>query len=142
LEAQIEVPAGQTDPASFRIIFRLRNQAARRVAVLDPDMGKPSPAMRWPRSNEIYQISLLISFHYLSISVTDDAGRMLPEQTIQTWATPVLRPKLELAPGESFELSIPIGNFYELAPAKAYNVTVEYGDWDGKVAARTLVTIP
>jgi hypothetical protein len=138
----IEVPAGQTDPASFRITFRLTNQTAHNVAVPNPNLGKPTPAMRWPWSNETYQISLLISFHHLSMSVTDEAGRMLPEKTIQTWATPAELPKLDLAPGESFELSIPIGNFYELASGDAYSVAIEYGDRDVKVAARTFVTVP
>jgi hypothetical protein len=42
----------------------------------------------------------------------------------------------------SFELPIPIGEFYELASGKTYDIRVEYGDRDGKVAARTVITIP
>src|SRR5690242_17674624 len=114
LTAQIEVPAGQTGPAAFRIILRLTNQAGHQVAVLNPDMGKPTPAMRWPWSRESYGVPLLISFHYLVMSVTDEAGRMLPQQAVQSMATPVRLPDLDLAPGVSFELPIPIGEFSEL----------------------------
>lgn len=142
LTAQIEVPAGQTDSAAFRIILRLTNQGAHNVAVLNPNMGRPTPAMRWPWSNETYQISLLISFHYISMTVTDEAGRALPKQAIESMATPVELPKIGLAPGASFELPIPIGDFYELGSGKTYDVAIEYGDRDGKVATRAVMTIP
>ncbi len=142
LTATIEVPTGQADPVAFRVTLRITNQSSHRIAVLNPDMGIPAPAMNWPWSNETYQTSLLISFHYLSMLVTDETGWELPEQAIQTWATSVLRPKLELEPGDSFELAIPIGNFYQLASGRAYWVTLEYGDQNLKVSARTRVTIP
>jgi hypothetical protein len=141
LTAQIEVPAGQTDPAAFRVILRLTNQAAHPVAVLNPDMGKPTSDMRWPWSSESYRVSLLISFHYLSMSVTDDAGRVLPQQAVQSMATPVRLPDLDLAPGMSLELPIPIGDFYELGSAKTYDVMIEYGDRNDKVAAQTVITV-
>jgi hypothetical protein len=142
LAAQIEVPAGQTDPAAFRVILRLTNRAEHTIAVLNPDMGKPTPAMRWPWSSESYGVSLLISFHYLSMSVTDEAGQMLPQQAVQSMATPVRLPDLDLAPGVFLELPIPIGDFYELGRGRTYDVMIEYGDWDRKVAARAVMTIP
>jgi hypothetical protein len=43
------------------------------------------------------------------MSMTDEAGKELPRQAIQTWATPVLRPKLALGLGDSIELAIPTG---------------------------------
>jgi hypothetical protein len=69
------------------------------------------------------------------------AGQELPQQAIQRWATPVLRPKLELAPGDSFEMAIPIGNFYQLASGRASWVALEYGDQNLKVVARTRMTV-
>ena len=95
LTAAIEVPAGQTDARALQVKLRITNPAGRRIAILNPDMGVPSLAMNWPFSKEVYQTSLLISFGYLSMSVTDEAGKELPQQAIQTWATPVLRPKLD-----------------------------------------------
>ncbi len=142
LKAIIEVPAGQTDAAGFMVLLRITNQTDHRVVVLNPDMGIPSPAMKWPHSTEAYQTSLLISFHYLSMSVIDMMGQELPQQAIQTWATPVLRPKLEMAPGDSFELAIPIGNFYQLASGKPFLVALEYGDQNLKVTAQSPVTVP
>ena len=142
LTAQIYTPAGQSDPATFRIVLRLHNQAAHRITVSNPDMGEPSPAMHWPWSNEIFQISMLISFRQLSMSVTDGAGQRLPQRTIQTWATPVIRPKLGLSPGQSFALSIPIGSFYELARGRAYRVTIGYGDRADRAVAHALIAVP
>jgi hypothetical protein len=142
LTAQIEVPVGQTDPAAFRVILRLTNQAGDTIAVLNPDLGKPTAAMRWPWSSDSYRVSLLISFHYLSMSVTDKAGRKLPQQAVQSMATPVRLPDLHLAPGTFLELPIPIGDFYELGSGRTYDVMIEYGDRDRKVTARTLMTIP
>lgn len=142
LTAIIEVPAGQTEEAAFVVTLRITNHASSRIAVLNPDMGVPAPTMNWPYSNETYQTSLLMSFHYLAMSVTDEAGRELPQQLIQTWATPVLRMKIELEEGDSFKLSIPIGNFYQLESGKAYWVALDYGDQTLKVSARTRVTVP
>jgi len=142
LTATIAVAAGQTDPVDFRVTLRITNQSDRTVSVLNPDMGVPGPTMNWPWSKAAYQASLLISFHYLSISVIDEMGQELPQQGPQPWATPVLRPKLELGPGDSFELAIPIGNFYQLASKKSFLVALSYGDQDLKVTAQTRVTVP
>lgn len=142
LTAAIEVPAGQTDTAQFRVTLRITNQSDRTVAVLNPDMGIPAPTMKWPWSNETYQTSMLVSFGYLSMSVTDETGKELPQQATQTWATPVLRPKIALGQGDSFELVIPIGSFYQLASGRTYLVVLEYGDQDLKVLTRTSVTAP
>src|SRR5215217_2061524 len=139
LTADIEVPAGQTDSVTFRVILRIMNQTDRTIAILNSDMGVPSSSMNWPYSNEIYQTSLLISFGYLSISVTNEMGKELPQQAIETWATPVLQPNIEIRPGDSFELVIPIGSFYQLATGRIYLVLIEYGEQDLKVVARANV---
>ena len=142
LTAAIEVSAAQPDARALRVKLRITNPTDRRVAILNPDMGVPSPAMNWPFSNEAYRTALLMSFGYLSMSVTDEAGQELPRQAIMTSATPALRPPLELGPGDSFEVAIPIGNFYQLESKKAYRVALEYGDRNLKVSARTRLTVP
>ncbi|HEX2473127.1 MAG TPA: hypothetical protein VHK01_00190 [Lacipirellulaceae bacterium] len=98
--------------------------------------------MNWPFSKEVYQTALLLSFGYLTMSVSDEAGKELPQQVIQMSATPALRPQLELGPGDSFEVTIPIGNFYELEPKNEYRVALEYGDRKLRVSARTRVIAP
>jgi hypothetical protein len=142
LTAAIEVSIGQLDPRALRIKLRITNPAGGRVAILNPDMGVPSPAMNWPFSQEMYQIFLLLSFGFLSISVTDEAGRELPRRIIPTSATPALRPPLELGPGDSFEIEVPLGSFYQLESGKSYRVSLEYGDKALKVSAQTRVTVP
>jgi len=142
ITATIEVPAGQTDAKSLQVKLRIMNQAGGRIEVLNPDMGIPASAMKWPWSNETYQTSLLISFGYLSMSVTDETGKEPPQEGIQTGAKPVLRPNREREPGDSFEVAIPIGNFYQLTSRKAYWMTLTYGDQNLKVSARTRVIVP
>lgn len=142
LTAAIEVSAGETDARSLRVKLRITNLADCRIAILNPDMGVPSPAMNWPYSKEVYQTFLLISFGYLSMSVTDEAGKELPRQAFLVSATPALRPEIELGPGDSFEVAIPIGSFYQLESKKAYRVAIEYGDQKLKVSARTRVIVP
>jgi hypothetical protein len=105
-------------------------------------MGVPSPAMNWPHSEEVYQTLLLTSFGYLSMSVADEAGEELPRHMFPTSATPALRPRLELEQGESFEVAIPIGSFYQLESKKTYRVAIEYGDPKLKVSAQTRVVVP
>ena len=142
LTAAVKVPPGQTDARALRVKLRITNPAGPRIAILNPDMGVPSAAMNWPFSKEVYQTALLLSFGYLTMSVSDEAGKELPQQVIQMSATPALRPQLELGPGDSFEVTIPIGNFYELEPKNEYRVALEYGDRKLRVSARTRVIAP
>jgi len=142
LTAAIEVSAAQTDVRALRVTLRITNLASTRVTILNPDMGIPSPDMNWPHSREVYQTFLLMSFGYLSMLVTDEARRELPQLVIPTSATPALRPPLELGPGDSFEVAIPIGSFYQLESKKAYRVAIEYGDQKLKVSAATRVIVP
>lgn len=98
--------------------------------------------MNWPFSKEVYQTFLLLSFGYLSVSVTDEAGKELSRKRIDTSVTPALRPRLELEPGDSFEVAIPIGSFYQLESKRTYRVALEYGDQTMKVSAETRVIVP
>jgi hypothetical protein len=142
LTAAIEVSAGQTDARAFWVRLRITNPDDRRITILNPDMGIPSPALNWPDSNEVYQTFLLISFGYLSMTVTDEAGNELPLRAFPISATPVLRPPIELAPGDALEAVIPIGSFYQLESKKAYRVVIEYGDQNLKVSAETRFIVP
>jgi len=142
LTAAIEVPAGQPDARALVAKLRITNPSSHKITILNPDMGVPSPDMNWPYSKAVYQIFLLMSFGYLSMSVTDEAGKELPQLVIPTSATPVLRPPIQLGPGDSFEVSIPIGTFYELEPKKAYRMAVEYGDQKPKISARGRWIVP
>ena len=142
LTATIEVPGDQADAKALRVTLRITNRGEERISVLNPDMGVPAPNMDWPWSNETYRTSMLISYGFLSISVTDEEGNEVPQDAIQTWATPVLRPRIELEPGNSFDVTIPIGDFYKLESGQSYMVALTYGDQNLKVSARTRVQCP
>lgn len=141
LAATIEVSPGQEGTGTLDLILRITNTSESSVALLNPDMGVPSPDMKWPYSTETYRTSMLISYGYLSISIIDASGETIPQQSIATWATPVLQPKLELEPGRSIELMISIGELYALAPGCEYEVAIEYGDSERKVAAQGRIAI-
>lgn len=140
--ATIAVPPGQDDVASFRMILQIKNQSGAPAKILNPDMGVPDPVLRWPFSQEAYQTAVLVSFHFLTMSVFDDTGNELPREAIDASSTPILQLPLEVAPGGSFELAIPIGVFYQLASGRSYRVVLEYGDKNLKVAAQGVVTTP
>jgi hypothetical protein len=140
--ATVDVPLGQADPAAFRVSLRVTNQTARSTSVLNPDMGAPTPDTKWPYSNEVYQTSLLLSFHFLTIVISDESGHDLPQQPVATWATPVVLPKLELPAGASLELTIPLGTFYRLESGRTYRVAMRYGDREQTVSVQTAVRVP
>lgn len=98
--------------------------------------------MKWPFSVLVYRTFLLLSFGFLSISVSDDDGRELPRRVIDWDITPALRAPVDLEPGESFNIAIPIGSFYRMEPGKRYRIAVEYGDKKLKVAAETILVAP
>jgi hypothetical protein len=134
LVAIIEVPVRQTG-AALAAILRVTNRSDESVTVFNPDLGSPQADANWPYTEEVYRTSLLLSYGYIELSSTDEAGKELPRNAIETWVTPVSRPRLELAPGESFEVPIPVGAFYRLEPGRKYDIAVRYGDGDRKVSA-------
>lgn len=142
LSPSIEAPAGQSDATHFEVRLRIENRTGTMVRLLNPNMGRPSPEMNWRYSNEAWQISLLMIFNYLSMSVTDDAGDEIPLQMIDSGATPALWPPLELAPGDSMTLAVPIGEFFVLESGRTYDVIIDYGEQGQKVKARGRIALP
>ena len=142
LTAGIEVPPHQTAARAFAVTLRITNPTRRPIAILNPDLGVPSAEMRWRRSQDVYRAAMLISFGFLSLSVTGEAGRAVKQQAIPTWATPVLRPPVELGPRQSLAVDIPLGAFFRLRSGKTYRVAITYGDRGRQVSAQGRVSIP
>lgn len=141
LSATVRPSASGPHPDEVTVTLRVTNATDSSVDVLNPDMGRPSSQMDWPWSVEAYRASLLMSFGYLAVSVAGESGEPVEQEPLQTWATPVLRPRIDLAPGESFEVDIPLGRFFRLAPGGRYRVTLEYGDDTVKVSAEGAVDV-
>jgi hypothetical protein len=120
LRAALQGEAGE-------VVLRLTNAGQASVEVLNPDLGRPSPDMRWPHSEEAYRTSLLMSYGYLEVRVADDSGEPVDMAPVQTWATPALRPPVRLEPGESLDVPVPVGVFFPLQPGETYRVSVGYG---------------
>ena len=141
LTATILVPPGETGGEKLAIVLHIENTSTREITILNPDMGVPSPGSSWPWSNEVYQTAMLLSFGYLSLTVTGETGETLPQQVIQTWATPVLSPFIELKPGQLLDIPIPIGRFYQLQPGSRVQLAIVYGAASCKVSASAVVNV-
>jgi hypothetical protein len=142
LAATVEPTTGDRHADELALTLRIVNASDATVEVLNPDLGRPSPKVNWPWSIELYRASLLMSFGYLTVSVADESGRQVDKEPLETWVTPVLRPRLALSPGESFEVVIPVGRFFRLAPGGKYRVSVEYGEAAVKVRAEGAFSVP
>ena len=90
--------------------------------------------MGWPYSLATYRASLLMSYGFLTVAVADEEGRPVERQPVETWATPVLRPPVSLAPGETLDVPIPLGPFFALPPGGTYRVSVTFGADEQKVS--------
>jgi hypothetical protein len=128
--ATIETIDGDDAPV---VALRVANASDAPVEVLNPDIGRPSPEMPWPYSTETYRASLLMSYGFLTVSVTDDDGQPVEKQAVETWVTPVLRPPVALQPGALLDVPIPLGPFFSLSGG-TYRVSAEYGDANLKVS--------
>jgi hypothetical protein len=125
LSATIEPLDGDDGPG---VALRITNTSGAPVELLNPDLGRPSAEMKWPFSLETYRASLLMSYGYLAVSVTDEHGEPVDKQPVETWVTPILNSPVALSPGESLDVPIPLGPFFALAPGQTYRVLAEYGD--------------
>lgn len=117
--------------------LHIRNTAGNKIIILNPDMGIPSPGMNWPYSKEVYQTFLLLSYGFMSISLINESGQDIPRLDIPIAITPALRPPIELEPNDSFSITIPISNFYQLKSGERYHVAIVYGDQNLKISAQT-----
>lgn len=142
LTATVEPLTGDRQTDELAVDLRIVNVSDSTVEVLNPDVGRPSPQMNWPWSIETYRASLLMSYGYLAVSVSDESGEHVDKEPVETWATPVLRPRLALSPGDSFDVLIPVGRFFPLSPGGKYRVSVQYGDDALKVRAEGIVDVP
>jgi hypothetical protein len=128
--ATIEPIEGDDAPV---VALRITNASGAPVELLNPDIGRPSPEMPWPYSLETYRASLLMSYGFLTVSVTDGDGRPVEKQPVETWVTPVLKPRVALSPGDALDVPIPLGPFFPLSGG-TYRVSAEFGDESLKVS--------
>jgi hypothetical protein len=142
LTATVHPTRGKGKATELAVTLQIRNASGSTVEVLNPDMGRPSPSTNWPWSLQAYRASLLMSYGYLAVSVTDESGHPVVRKPLETWATPVLRPRLALAPGDSFDVVIPVGRLFPLSTGGKYRVSVEYGDGALKVRGEGSIDVP
>jgi hypothetical protein len=121
--------------------FTVINQTNSPVSIVNPYVGMPPAEMNWAFSNETYQIAVLLSFHLMKISIVDFSGKELAMTGPNSWVTPILLPRLELASGDSFTVQINLADHFELQHTGRYDVTIEYGDEHAFAHANTQLLI-
>ena len=134
--------AGTGASGEVGVTLRLANPGDGPVEILDPDVGRPPPEMGWPWSVAAYRVAVLLSFGYLALAVTDEAGDPVEPEPVQAWATPVLRPPVVLGPGDAVAVPVPLVPFFSLERGRAYRVAVDYGAAPATVHAEGTVTAP
>lgn len=129
LDAQLTPQPGPLHSgAPIWITFSVANRTAAEVAVVNPDVGRPSEDDAWPFGDETYQIAVLAWFDLIELRLTTAAGADVPSTMPNPWATPILMPPLKLAPGDSFALRINLSDCFDLREAGRYHLAVRYGD--------------
>jgi len=137
LQATI-APQGELEIGSpIRIVLVVTNGGDRPVTLPNPDMGTPPDELAWTFGQETYQIATLKWLGLLALAVVDPNGETLDDIGPVPWTSPILRPDLELAPGESMELSMTLTDFVELPAPGLYEVDVGYGPPSGRIWAHT-----
>ena len=123
--------------APVGVELTVKNQTADSVSVVNPDVGTPPDKINWSFSNETYQLSVLLSFHLISISITNTRGEKLPMAGPNPWVTPILMPRLILGPGNSFTLRVNLSDHFQLQKAGKYHLFIHYGDEQASAHAET-----
>jgi hypothetical protein len=122
------------------VTLTITNRSDHSVPVPNPDVGSPDAGSRpsrleWTYGPETYQVAVLRSFHLLSLSVADSDGNQLPDIGPNPWTTPVMKPKVPLAPGDSVQLRINLRDFVEVDADGVYRVELSYGTEGERVSA-------
>jgi hypothetical protein len=142
LTATIELEdASLSSGRPVRVRFVVANRSASPISVANPDVGKPPGELNWPYAEDTFRTAVLLSFHLLEMSITGPAGESLPQTGPHPWVTPLLLPRLELAPGDSFALGINLTDHFELRRPGSYHLFIRYGDAQASAEAETEIEI-
>ena len=116
-----------------RATLRIINDGT--APVLLHNAGNPQPTEGWSHSREAFRVAVLRSFGILALDVTDANGRSVTPRDARTNANYLAGVPLELEPGETFELPVPLAELFELADGTKYTVAIAYGDAATRISA-------
>lgn len=141
-EARLEPPA-QAAPLGepVRVTFVVRNRSSAPAELSNPDVGIPPAELDWPYGLDTYRAATLASFGLLALELTDPEGRPISNTGPNPWVTPIMGPRLVLAPGASMTLPIIVSDFFELDAIGQYRLRVTYGDGSPSVTAEAPLTV-
>jgi hypothetical protein len=97
--------------------------------------GNYVPIEGWQSSREAYRIAVLLSFHFLDMTLRNTDGCALGQTGIATLADHIVGRPIELDPGSELHIPVPLHEFYDLEVDADYCLTLTYGDDDVRVSA-------
>jgi hypothetical protein len=97
--------------------------------------GDYLPTEGWQSSREAYRIAVLLSFHFLDMTVHSSDGSVLGRTGIATLADHIVGRPIELDPGAELHIAVPLHEFYDLEAGADYWLALTYGDDDVRVSA-------
>ena len=69
-----------------------------------------------------------MSYGFLTLNIRDESGQQVAQEPVSTWSTPMVRPPVSLAPGESLQVVIPLRPSFAVEPETVYLISADYGD--------------
>lgn len=106
--------------------LRIVNEGKQTVLIHNPGHYKPTEG--WSSSRQAYDVAVLLSFHFLEMTLTGTDASPAQNTGIATRADHIAEPPLALKPSDALTISIPLHEFYELQRGVKYSLELTYGD--------------
>jgi len=104
--------------------------------------GDYRPTEGWNFSREAYDVAVLLSFHFLDMTLTTEDGIPVEQRGIATRANHDVEPPVELKPSDALTISIPLHEYYNLESGVTYLLGLTYGDDNLRVHAKSQFQYP
>jgi hypothetical protein len=113
--------------------LRIVNHGAEPASIHNPGVHRPTAG--WEFSREAYDVAVLLSFHFLDMTLTTADGMPFERRGIATRADHDVEPAVELKPDDGLTIPIPLHEFFDLEGGVAYSLALTYGDDQARVHA-------
>ncbi|HVP56114.1 MAG TPA: hypothetical protein VMU45_14085 [Candidatus Eisenbacteria bacterium] len=107
-------------------VLRIVNNSEIPVFIHNP--GDYRPTEGWEFSREAYNVAVLLSFHFLDMTLTTEDGIPVEQRGIATRANHDVEPPVKLMPHNALTISIPLHEYYNLVSGVTYSLELTYGD--------------
>jgi|SRR5215471_625148 len=106
--------------------LRIVNDREKAVFIHNP--GDYRPTEGWESSREAYNVAVLLSFHFLEMTLTREDGIPVNSCGIATRADHIGEPPVALKPHDVLTISVPLHEYYDLVGGVQYSLELTYRD--------------